>query len=101
MPNVPVVHIARLILLGRVLIVGAWRARPVGSLWRKSLDCAWKNTAEDADIVAPHTNPNVGRETVAILPVESDLGFVVTAPDDDAGMITQAAHLVIGFGSDA
>ena len=48
----------------------------------------------------PHLEADVGGELVAVFPGECDFGFVVAAPDDDAGMIAEAAKLLGSFGSD-
>ena len=53
------------------------------------------------DIVLPHLELHVGRRACCrSLPVERFFGLVVAAPDDDAGMIAQAPHLVFGFRRD-
>ena len=56
-----------------------------------------ENAAEDGEIVLPHLIADGRGELIAATPMDGLFGFVVAAPDDDAGMIAQAADLKFGF----
>ena len=91
-------HVAGLVLVGEIFVVGAGRAGPVRGFRREAIDGGGENAAEGGDVILPHLEADVGGKLVAIFPGERDFGLVVAAPDDDTGMIAQAAQLVSGFG---
>ena len=94
-PHRPVVHVAGLVLVGKFFVVGAGRAGPVGGFGRQTVDRRSQDAAEGGNVVLPHLEADVGRQLVAVFPGERDLGLVVAAPDDDAGMVAQAANLLL------
>ena len=99
-PHAPVVHVAGLVLGRYLFVIGAGRTGPVRSLGRQPFDRARQNAAKDGEVVLPHAPAHLGGLLVAFLPGKGALGFVVAAPDHDAGMIAQASKLVLRFGGD-
>jgi len=100
MPNTPIVEIAGLEAGGSLLVIGAGRTGPVGSFGSEAIDGARENAAEDGEIVLPHLVADGGWKLLAATPVHGLFGFIIAAPDDDAGMIAQAADLEFSFDFD-
>ena len=96
-PHAPVVHVASLVGIGDGLVIGTPRARPVGRLRVEPRYDPRQNAAELGQVVLPHLKSDFSRKLVPAVPSHRGLSLVVAAPQRDAGVVAQAAHLVLGL----
>src|SRR6266568_6294133 len=99
-PHIPDMGIAALIVSVDGLIIRAGRAGPIWNLRFETRDDSGQDAAEFSEVVLPHLIASIRGQAGARSPALRGFGLVVAAPDDDAGMIAQAADLVFRFGFD-
>ena len=100
MPHVPDVRISALVVTRKCLVIGARRTGPIRDFGFEARNHARKDAAEFCEVILPHLVADIGRKRGARHPAHGTLGFVVAAPQHDAGMIAEAADLVFGLGFD-